>query len=412
MSCKLRKIHQSFAGCSERIGDIKGAVREAVREADPTIKPGARIAIAVGSRGITNLVTMVKTVIDSVKQRGGNPFIVPAMGSHGGANAAGQTAVLASLGITGESMGIPILSSMDVVELPRGDLDNRVYMDRHSYNSDGVILINRVKPHTDYRGPHESGLAKLCVVGLGKHAQALEIHSRGVEGLRDLVPATARRIIATGKIIMGLAVIENARDETALIKGLKPGAIMREEPALLQQARKNMPSLPVDRLDVLIIDRMGKDISGTGIDPNIIGRIRIRGQQDPDTPCIKNIVVTDITPASHGNALGVGLADIITRNLFEKIDFHATYENIFTTTFLERGKIPVVAETTARALEVALSASGPPPPGEERIMRIKDTLHLVEMYVSLAVFNDIEDRVDPVGDFVELFDEDGNLNQF
>ncbi len=410
MSLKLIKVRQRFQAA--RISDVPGAVRDEMAGADIGIREGSRIAISVGSRGIANLSVIVETVARAVIQMGGEPFIVPAMGSHGGAVAEGQKEVLASLGISEETLSIPVLSSMETVELPGEGLPNRVYMDKYAFDSDGVILVNRIKPHTDFHGPYESGLVKMCVIGLGKHDQALEIHRLGVEGLRDLTPTTAKRILSTGKIVLGLAIVENAFDETCLIKALKANEILDEEPRLLELAKENMPSLPVGKLDVLLIDRMGKDISGTGVDPNIIGRLKIRGQNEPMAPGIKNIVIDDITPGSHGNAIGVGFADVITRKLFGKIDFSATYENVITSTFLERGKIPVIVENAEKALHVALRACGPLSPGKERIARIRDTLHLEDIYVSEAVFEESKRSVDAMGNFEDMFDEDGELLPF
>jgi hypothetical protein len=309
---------------------------------------------------------------------------------------------------------------MDTVVLTQEGSPNGVFMDRYAYESDGVILINRVKVHTDFHGRYESGLVKLSVIGLGKHRQALEIHKFGVYGLRSLIPPTAQQILATGKILCGLAIVENAYDETMMVKALNADAIMDEEPQLLDISRANMPSLPTERgdasraVDVLIIDRMGKDISGAGIDPNIIGRMKIRGEAEPESPQITTIVVTDLTPASHGNAVGLGLADVITQQLFDKIDLAATYENTVTSTFLERGKIPVIAPDAAAATAYALRSCGPIPPDEVRIMRIRDTLHLGEVYVSPAILEEIKGRrdIDVIGEPVEVFDAEGMLRAF
>ncbi len=410
MTRKLIKVRQEFE--TERLPDVGTAVDEELQQSGIKIEHGARIAIAVGSRGITDLGLAIKRVIEFVRRGGGSPFIVPAMGSHGGATAEGQREVLASLGISEERMGIPVLSSMDVVEFSLGGLKQRVFMDRHAYEADGVILINRIKPHTDFHGQYESGLVKMCVIGLGKHKQALEIHRCGVEGLKELTPATAQQIFSTGKIVMGLAIVENARDETALVRALGPDDIMREEPGLLEYARRSMPCLPIEEIDILIIDRQGKDISGTGIDPNITGRIKIRGQEEPEKPRIKEIVVTDLTPASHGNAVGVGFADVITRRFFEKIDLAAMYENVVTSTFLERAKIPMIADNARHALEIASRAAGSLQPREERIIRIRDTLHLEEMYVSGAVLRECQEKLEVIGNFQTIFDDEGELREF
>lgn len=319
------------------------------------------------------------------------------MGSHGGASAEGQTAVLESYGVTVEAMGCPIRSSMDVAQIEGTSL----YMDQHAWNSDGVVVINRIKPHTDFRGAIESGVAKMIVIGLGKEKQAHAFHSFGVHGLRDLVPKAAIEIIATGKILLGLGIVENAYDETSIIEAIPPNQILTRESELLDAAKRNMPRLPVEYLDVLIVDRLGKNISGTGMDTNVIGRIRIAGEPELTTPRIKSIVVTDLSEESHGNATGIGLADVVTRQLFDKINFKTTYTNIITSGFLERGKLPVVAETEKDALAIALRGAGCRESTTARVIRIKDTLHLSEILVSDAVLAEIRGREN-----IEILHED------
>ena len=408
----LTKIRQRFE--RPRVSDVPATVMEALDGMASHIQAEASIAIAVGSRGIANLSTIVRTTVGFVKAQGAHPFIVPAMGSHGGATAAGQADVLSSYGVTPEAMGCPVNSSMETVELTGPESPARVFMDRVAYESDGVILINRVKIHTDFHGRHESGLVKLSVIGLGKHRQALEIHSRGVYGLRNLIPPTAARILNSGKVLFGLALVENAYDETMKIEALEADEIMEKEPALLAISRAHMPYLPVDNIDLLIIDEMGKDISGAGIDPNIIGRNMIRGEPEPERPRIKAIVVTDLTPASHGNAVGVGLADVLTQNLVDKIDLTATYENTVTSTFLERGKIPVTAPTARDAYAWAKRSCGVIPDEELRVVRIRNTLDLSECYVSDAILEDLADREDviPLQDPTPVFDDAGALTPF
>ncbi len=404
MTLQLTKIRQRF----ERpyVPNVPEATQQALEQVTSLVQPGARVAVAVGSRGVANIANVVKTVVTFLKSKGADPFIVPAMGSHGGATAEGQAAVLASYGITATTMGMPVRSSLETVELTKSDSLNRVFMDRLAYEADGVVLINRVKPHTDFHGTYESGLVKLSVIGLGKHQQALEIHSFGVYGLRELIPPTAQQILETGKILFGVALVENAYDETMRIEVLRAEEIMAEEPRLLDLARAHMPKLPVDKIDVLMIDRMGKDISGAGIDPNIIGRNKIWGEPEPESPQIRAIVVDDLTLASHGNAVGIGLADVVTQRLVDKIDWAATYENTVTSTFLERGKLPVVASTDAQAYAYARRSCGRIPASQERIARIQDTLHLSEVYVSQAILDDIKKRsdIDVIGEPRNIFD--------
>lgn len=403
---KMIKIRQSFN--SEHIHGFESAVENQIVSSGIQIKKGSSVAIAVGSRGISNINRIVKTVVSCVKESGAFPFIVPAMGSHGGATAEGQKKVLEGYGITEQYIGAPIKSSMEVVELPRGDLKHRVYMDKNAYEADATIIINRIKPHTDFHGKHESGLMKMCAIGLGKHKQALEIHKYGARGLKEMIVPTARQVLKYGNIIMGIGIVENAYDQVKIIKVLKPSEIEDEEMKLLNIARESMPCLPTDKIDVLIIDEIGKDISGTGADTNIIGRIRIRGENEPQKPDITNIVMTDLTEESHGNGLGVGLADFITKRLFEKIDLKVTYENVLTSNFLQRGNIPIIADTDKQAVEYALRTCGPIEPEKARVIRIKNTLKLDEIYVSESVLDEIKhnSNIRILGEFRDMFNGD------
>ena len=409
---KLTKIKNHFTDNS--LKDVKETIQKELKGLSGVIKDGSSIAIAVGSRGIDNLEQAVREVVDFVKQQGGYPFIVPAMGSHGGATGEGQAEVLAGYGITEQSMGVPVRSSMEVIELPKVNLSHRIYMDKNAYGSDGVILINKIKPHTDFHSTYESGLVKMTVIGLGKEHGAEAIHQYGVFGLTDLIPASAKQIFSTHKIIAGIALVENAFDKTMMIKALKGSEIMSEEPKLLEIASANRPTFPIDQIDVLLIDRMGKNISGVGIDTNIIGRIKIYGQEEPTSPDIKSIVVMDLTDESHGNATGIGLADIITQKVYDKVNFDITYKNISTSSFLERGKIPFVAKDDTEALRLALRNCGNMFPGKERIIRIKDTLHLNELYVSDAVLQELSNntQIEHIKKNVPMFDEHQALTPF
>ena len=397
----MTRIRQRFV--AGKLDDVAGALRAELAASGVSVKRGARVAIAVGSRGIANLPLIVHETVAWVKTQGGEPFLVPAMGSHGGATADGQRAVLEGYGVTEAAVGAPIVSAMDVVELPRGEVEVPVYFDKQAAAADGVIVINRIKPHTSFRGPYKSGLMKMLAVGLGKHAGAKAIHQLGVAGLRDAMPRIACQILRHGKILLGIGIVENGYDETMLVRAIPGAQIPDKEPELLARATDAMPSLPVDELDILIVDEIGKNISGTGMDTNIIGRLKIYGQPEPENPRIRIIVVRDLSAASHGNAYGVGLADIITRRLFAKIDFPATYANIVTTGFFERGKVPLIADTDRDALVIALRGCEPLNPSQARIIRIRNTLHLDEVHVSPAMLNAIGNRgntevLGPAGD--------------
>lgn len=387
---ELIKIKQKFDRTAIPTKQIESVITRQILNSGVQIPRGAHITIAVGSRGIANLSVIVRTVVQCVKAMGGIPFIIPAMGSHGGATAEGQKKVLESYGITETTMNVPIKSAMEVVELPADGLPNKVYMDKLAYASGGTIVINRVKVHTAFHGDIESGLMKMCVIGLGKHKGALELHRYGLKGLRELIPPTARQILKHGKILLGLALAENAYEETALIQAVLPANFERTDQRMLQWVRANMPKLPVNQIDVLLVEEFGKHISGTGLDVNIIGRLKIAGEPEPESPRITSIILLDLPEKSHGNANGMGLADVVTRRFFEKINFQATYENVLTTGFLERGKLPVVAETEAQALEFALKACGINDPNQARIIRIKNTLVLDELWASLKVIEDLQ----------------------
>jgi hypothetical protein len=409
---RLTKIRQRL----ERHGlpDPVLVLHDQLARLDELIRPGAHIALAVGSRGINNLQAVVREVVAYFKTRGARPFIVPAMGSHGGATAEGQTEVLAAYGVTESTVHAPVRATMEAVELYKGDLPFGVFMDRHAHESDGVILINRIKPHTDFHGRYESGLMKMALIGLGKQSGALAIHQFGVFGLRELIEPGARTVLACGKILGGVGLVEDAHHSTMLVRVMTASEIPDEEPPLLAVAKKNLPRLPVNAVDVLVIDRMGKDISGVGMDPNVTGRIGVTGEHDPTAPKIDAMVVCDLTEPSNGNAIGVGLADVITRRLYEKIDREATYANVITSSFLERGKIPIAVASDRDAFEVALRSSARASNGRGRIIRILDTLRLEDIYVSRAVLDDLRDSasIEVLERDVEVFDAAGSLRPF
>jgi len=408
---RFYKILQKFP--CPRIVNVEEKVTAELDRSGITFPQGASIALTAGSRGISDSAIVMRTAVRWLRNKGVRPFIVPAMGSHGGATAQGQIEILASNGITEKLIGAPIVSSMEVVAIGTAGI-YKVYMDRAAWESDGVVVINRIKPHTDYHGDHESGLVKMCVIGLGKQAQAHENHMMGVQGLKKGIPEVAKTILGSGKVILGIGIVENAYDETAEIEAVRPEFFFERDCELLKTSRRLMPSLPVDRIDLLIIDIMGKEISGVGMDTNIIGRIRIRGEEEPRSPSIKSIVVTDLSAPSHGNALGIGLADCITRRLFDKIDFGATYENVYAATFFERAKVPVIAENDAQAVHYGLRACGFVEPGNERIVRIRDTLHLDTMYVSAPVFDDLHGRenIKCISGPLDIIEQNGSLSSF
>lgn len=363
------------------------------------VRPGMRIAIAVGSRGISNLSLIVRTTVEFLRAQGAQPFIIPAMGSHGGGTAEGQEAILAGYGITEQNVHAPVRATMEVVQIgyTSGEPSIPVFMDRYAWNADGVLIINRVKPHTDFHGEHESGIVKMLTIGLGKHRQALQMHRYGADGLRDFIPHVSRVVIESGKLLGALGILEDGYDNTSRVSFALPEEIFSLDHELLVHARRSIARLPFDDIDLLIVDCMGKDYSGTGLDTNVIGRTRIRGYTDTAPHC-RRIVTLDLSPASHGNALGVGLSDVVTRRLADKIDWHITQENVITSGFLERGFLPVVCETDRTAIAVGLMGIGRPVnPGSVRVVRIRNTLALNEAWVSPALLRELaEAAAEPV----------------
>jgi Domain of unknown function (DUF362) len=374
------------------LDELPHRIHTALRALEGQITRGGRVAITAGSRGVANIPTILKACGEVVRELGGEPFVMPAMGSHGGATAEGQREVLAGYGITRESVDMPIVSSMDVQQI--GNLDELpVFISATALDADHVLAVNRVKPHTDFRGMFESGLAKICAIGLGKQRGAQTIHSYGTRGLVELMPRVARCIIeSTGnKFVGGLAILENAYDRTAFVAFVPPDGIGGQAEKMLQERAKSlMAALPFDDLDVLIVDEMGKNISGTGMDTNILGRMMVPGVPEPERPRITSIVVLDLTNESHGNASGVGLADFTTERFVSKIDWYATSMNGYTsgTGGLLRGRLPMMLSNDRAAIATAIRMCGKPDPSTVRVARIKNTLLAVYVQFSASLLDE------------------------
>jgi hypothetical protein len=378
----MYEVKQKLGGPQEL--DIAAAVaREIVRrDMRSRIIPGQKVAVAAGSRGIANIAAIVAAVIGEFKKLGAAPFIVPAMGSHGGATAEGQAKVLKQLGIEEATMGAPVVSSMEVVEIGKTPGGVPVFLDKAAAEAEGVFVVNRVKPHTDFNGNVGSGLTKMVAIGLGNHQGCVTLHTHG---LTANIPLAAKVAINAGRVVGGLAIIENSHEQTAMLRLLLPDEFLTEEPDLLAEARRMMARLPVEDIDVLIVKEMGKNFSGTGMDTNVLGRMRVEGEREPETPRIKRVVVLDLSDKSYGNALGIGLADLTTRRLIDKIDHAAMYTNVLSTSYLERGKIPIFLERDQDAISAALRAIGPVPSAMARVCVIKNTLEMETLYVSEAL---------------------------
>jgi hypothetical protein len=371
-----------------------------------------RVAITAGSRGITGIPAILATVVEELRRFGAEPFVVPAMGSHGGATAEGQTAVLYSLGITEEAVGCPIRATMETVQLGVTSEGIPVFLDRLAAEADGIVVVNRVKAHTDFSGPVESGLMKMLTIGLGKHRGALAAHSHSVRLTYPVVVASvAREVIRRAPLLFGLALIENAYDQTAEVVGVRPADFEQTEQALLLRAKALMARLPFDRIDVLIVDEIGKEVSGAGLDPNVIGRMP--HADGPQTPVITRIVLRDLSPRTYGNAIGVGLGDYTTRRLVDKIDPHPTYINTLTSISPDKARIPMTAETDREAVEWALMTIGPVDPAQARVVRIQNTLHLERLYISEALHVEAEAHpaLELIGPWAPMqFDDAGALS--
>ncbi|MDR2161231.1 MAG: hypothetical protein LBO77_03720 [Desulfovibrio sp.] len=335
---------------------------------------------------------LVREVVSFIHSRRGEAIIVPAMGSHGGATAEGQAAVLAEYGITQEKVGAPVLSNMETVCIGESACGVPVYCDVNAWRADYIVPLNRVKPHTQFRAPTESGLLKMLVIGFGKDRGAATIHGHGVQGLVELIPACADVFLRSGKVLFGLAVVEDGRHRTAHVRALAPGRILEEEAALLRLARDLLPRLPVDELDLLILDRMGKDISGPGMDSSVTGRIMANGVPDPPTPRTSLLAVLDLTPASHGNAVGVGLAEFISQRLAAKIDLHATYMNSIIGGFPVQGKIPMTMRDDRQILRAAAVILGATGFADCRLIHAASTLELETFLVSEAILPSLQGR--------------------
>ena len=397
-------VRQQFE--EHRIEDIPGVLRQQLQrpEISNRIKKGARIAIGAGSRGIANIALVVKTLVDILKEKGAEPFVFPAMGSHGGATAEGQKGLLASYGITEEYVGAPIDATMDVVEQARMADGTPLYVDRFANEADGIILVNRIKPHTSFRGSIESGIVKMMIIGMGKIAGATVMHSdRGMDLFGTVLPKAAEALMPHIPFLFGIGLVEDAYDHTAIIEAIPGETLLSREEELLVQAKAMMPRIFIPQMDVLVIDQIGKEISGGGFDPNIAGR-NSRGVKGFDDIEATKMVILNLSPHTHGNATGVGLADVITRKLFDSIDLQATYTNVITSTYLDAAAIPIVMETEKEAIQLAIRSVPRVKPKDIRLVRIKDTLSLGEIVVSEALLEEVREhpRMEVVSEVREM----------
>ncbi|MDR1288166.1 MAG: lactate racemase domain-containing protein [Treponema sp.] len=410
---RMFKVRQLFdRGCIER-ERIPGEVfAELSRpELGNPVKKGMRVAVTCGSRGIANIALIIKSIGDFVKSKGASPFIVPAMGSHGGATARGQRALIESYGVTEAYTGCPIVSSMETVVIGESGEGDVVRIDRNAAEADGIIVAGRIKPHTDFHGPYESGIMKMMAIGLGKREGADVCHAAGFGRMAHMVPLFGATILKNAPVILGFGIIENAYCETLSFTAMRPDEIGEKEPLLLEEARSHLPVIRFESADVLVVDRIGKDISGDGMDPNITGA-------GPCSPYISNglrarrTVILDLTEETHGSAMGVGAAHTITRRLFDKIDFEASYVNAVTSRGLDFVRVPCILENDREAVQLALRTCVGCDPARPRVIRIADSLHTETILISEAMEEEArrDNRLEVLEGPCEWpFDDGGNL---
>nr|MBA3792487.1 DUF2088 domain-containing protein [Rubrobacter sp.] len=377
--------------------------RESVREALESVDlPSGSVAIGVGSRGVSRISEVVAALVEALKKAGAEPFIVPAMGSHGASTAEGQADVLRHFGVSEERMGCPVRATMETVEIGATPAGVPVYMDRNAYEADAVIVVNRIKPHTAFRGTVESGPTKMLAIGLGKQRGAYSIHSQGWERIHRTIPDAARVAVETGKVAFGLATIENADEEPCQIVAIPAEKLEEAEAPLLEEAKKNLARLPFDQLDVLIVDEIGKNVSGDGADPNVTGRYPTTAASGG--PAVERMVYLDLTEETGGNANGLGMADVVTERLASKMERSATYLNALTSTTPAPVKTPMVMPTDRMAVAAALIMCAGVTSSEARLVRIQNTIKLRRMWVSEALLRDVEkdERLRVVEDAVPI----------
>jgi hypothetical protein len=407
---KMIRVRQTFP--RPRVTDIPKAVVETLGAAALRVKSGDTVAVGAGSRGIANIDVVVGATVRWLKDLGARPFVFPAMGSHGGGTAEGQLSVLEHYGITDATMGCPVRATMDVVQVGEA-LGLPVWLDKLAAAADWIGIVNRVKPHTDFKGSIESGLFKMMTIGLGKHKGAIQYHRANIHhGYETVITSVGREMLAKARIGFGVGIVENGYDETAVVEAFAPEALESGERRLLKSAREWMARLPFSPIDVLIVEEMGKNISGSGMDTNVIGRPSNPHEPFPNDPKILWIVTLGLTEESYGNAVGIGNADFTTRRLVEKIDMKPTLINAITACAPGGAKVPATFDTDREAVETALSCIGLTPPEKARVIRIKNTLMLSEIEVSEAYAAEIAKRPDltSIGDASPLpFDAAGRI---
>lgn len=410
----LARVRQSIP--QPKVANVPATVRRLVLASRlrERVAPGGAIAVGIGSRGIHGIDVIAKTIVDTLLAMDYKPFIVAAMGSHGGATSEGQRALLAGYGVTSDAMGVPVKTDMDVTVLGTNPAGLPIYFDKNAYEAGGIVLVNRVKPHTDFRAAHESGVLKMLVIGLGKREGASQVHKLGIRGMQEILPAVGHSLVKATRFALGVAIIENAEDRPAEIVAIEPESIFEVEPAMLDRARSLMARLPFDQIDVLVVGELGKNYSGAGMDPNVIGRLMVETQPDFVRPAVTRLVVLDVSDESHGNIVGVGFADLTTERLVAKMDPASFRINVLTSCFLERARIPITLPTDRDVIEAAIETCWRIDPALARVVVIPNTLELNDLWVSPALEDEIEahPQLSRETDYLPIpLTEDGWLDQ-
>ena len=410
---QIMKVSQTFD--NTKLDDVEGDLNQKLidKNIKDKIKPGMKSAITGGSRGISSYKELMKTIVSFVKKCGATPFIVPSMGSHGGGTSEGQENMLKKLGITKESVGCEIISSMDVVEVGRTSKDLPVYIDKNAANADGIILLNRVKLHTSFRGKYESGLIKMMAIGLAKRKGADMTHFLRYENMAENLVEVGKIALNNLNIICGVASIENGYNEVADLFVLHKDEILQEEPKILEKSKRLMPRIYLDDIDVLIVNEIGKNISGTGVDTNIVGRFHTNAASGG--PNTVKLGFLDISEKSGGNGNGMGLADFVSKKFFRKIDFESTYINAITSTEPNSVKLPLVLDNDKYVFQGCVKLCGVKNIQDIKLVIINNTKELDEIYMSKSAFENTVDKskVKKESELFDIpFDEEGNLDLY
>ena len=384
---RIRQVHDQ-----PQVPDAAEAVAQAIRSSRIAgrVKAGGSIALTVGSRGIAGIDRIARAAVDTLKSLGFQPFVVAAMGSHGGGTAEGQRAMLAEFGVTEARLGCPIRSEMETAVVGTNSFGLPIHFDRNALGADGIVLLNRIKPHTSFTGRYESGLLKMLTIGLGKHQGAEQVHKLGLPGLLKLLPEVGAFLLEKTPVALGIALLENAEEKTARVVGVEPEDLLDVEPRLLDEARTLMARLPFDQIDVLIVGELGKNYSGTGLDPNVIGRQRVETMPDLPRPVVTRLAVLDVSAESRGNATGIGLADLTTDRLVRAIDPKPMRVNCMTSNFLTRARVPLGLPTDLDVFRACLDTCWRVDPSEARMILIPNTLELTDLWVTGPLAGEVE----------------------